>query len=231
MLISFSCKKQNRIDCFKSAGKIVEEFRDFKHINTVEIDKYVDVIFIQDTVEKVVVRSGKNLISSIKTIQIDKKLYIRNDNTCDWVRSYKTPYEVYVHVKEINGIYANGTGKIYSKNQLIGNYIHIKNTAMSEINLDINYQDVIMYVFGFGNINLKGQAVMIDAFLGGSCNINFKEIPCAFGYISTSSTGNTYINASKEIGVNIRGRGNVYYTGNAKIIYEKYTDKGKLIKY
>jgi hypothetical protein len=97
--------------------------------------------------------------------------------------------------------------------------------------LNVNYKDVIVYVFGFGNLTLTGNAGMIDAFLGGSCNIDFKHIPCAFAYISTSSTGDTYINAFKEIGVNIRGRGNVYYTGNAQIVHENYTDKGRLIRY
>ncbi len=231
LLISFSCKKENRGDCFKSAGNVIEEIREFSGIDTVEIEKYVDVIFVQDTVEKVVVKSGRNLLPLIKTIQIDKKLYIQNHNTCDWVRSYKTPYEVYVHVKSLKGINANGTGKINSKNQLIGDYIRISNTAMSEVKLDLNYKDVIVYVFGFGNLTLKGNATMIDAFLGGSSNIDFKEIPCAFGYISTSSTGDTYINAFKELGANIRGRGNVYYTGNANIVHENYTDKGRLIRY
>ncbi len=230
LLFSFSCKKENRGDCFKSAGEIVEEIRLFSGIDTVEIERYVDVIFVQDTVEKVIVKSGRNLLPLIKTIQIDKKLYIRNHNTCDWVRKYKIPYEVYVHVKSVKGINANGTGKIYSLNKLSGDYLKISNTAMSEIALDLNYKDIIVYVFGFGNLTLKGNAGMIDAFLGGSCNINFKEIPCAFGYISTSSTGDTYINAFKELGVNIRGRGNVFYSGNPQIVRENYTDKGRLIK-
>jgi hypothetical protein len=231
LFISFSCKKENRGDCFKSSGNIIEEVRTFSGIDTVEIEKYIDVYFIQDTVEKVIVKSGKNLLPLIKTVQIENKLYISNHNTCDWVRSYKTPYEVYVHVKSLKGINANGTGKINSKNQLIGDYIRISNTAMSEVRLDLNYKDVIVYVFGFGNLTLTGNAGMIDAFLGGSCNIDFKQIPCAFAYISTSSTGDTYINAFKEIGVNIRGRGNVYYTGNAQIVHENYTDKGRLIRY
>lgn len=231
MLFSFSCKKENRGDCFKSSGNIVEEIRLFYNIDSVEIDKYVDIILIQDTIDKAIVKSGKNLIPLIKTNQIGNKLYISNNNTCDWVRSYKIPYEIYLHVKSLKGIRANGTGKIYSQNQLIGDYIHISNTSMSEINLNLNYKDIIIYVFGFGNLTLTGKASMIDAFLGGSCNINFKNIPCSFGFISTSSTGDTYINASKEIAANIRGRGNVYYTGNPKIIYLNYTDKGRLIKY
>jgi hypothetical protein len=230
LLFSFSCKKENRGDCFKSAGTVIEEIREFSGIDSVEIEKYVDVIFIQDTVEKVIVKTGQNLLPLLKTFQIDKKLYIQNHNTCDWVRSYKTPYEVYIHVKNLKGINANGTGKIYSENKLSGDYLRISNTAMSDINLDLNYKDVIVYVFGFGNLNLKGSAGMIDAFLGGSCNVDFKEIPCAFGYISTSSTGDTYINPFKELGVNIRGRGNVFYTGNPQIVRENYTDKGRLIK-
>lgn len=230
-MFSISCKKENRRDCFTSSGAVVKDIRLFTDIDSVEIDKYVDVIFIQDTVEKVIVQTGKNLMPLLKTYKIENKLYIQNNNTCDWVRSYSVPYKVHVHVKNLKGIVANGTGKISSANQLIGNYINIRNTAMSEINLDLNYKDVIVYVFGFGNLTLKGHAGMIDAFLGGSCNIDFKQIPCAFGYISTSSTGDTYINAYKELGVNIRGRGNVYFTGNPQIVYEKYSDKGRLIKY
>lgn len=230
-MFSISCKKENRGDCITSSGALVEDVRLFTDIDSVEIDKYVDVIFVQDTIEKVIVKTGKNLLPHLKTYKVENKLFIQNNNTCDWVRSYSVPYKVHVYVKNLKGIIANGTGKISSANQLTGNYINIRNTSMSEINLDLNYNDIIVYVFGFGNLTLKGQAGMIDAFLGGSCNINFKQIPCAFGYISTSSTGDTYINSYKELGVNIRGRGNVYYTGNPQIVYEKYSDKGKLLKY
>jgi hypothetical protein len=231
MLISVSCKKENRGDCFKSAGSIIEEERLFANIDTVVIEKYIDVYFVQDTLDKVIIKSGKNLLPLIKTEQIANVLYISNNNTCDWVRSYKTPYEAYVHVKSIKGITANGTGKISSVNQIKGDYIRLSNTAMSEFNLNLDYKDVIVYVFGFGNLTLSGKAIMIDAFLGGSCNINFRDIPCAFGYISTSSTGDTYIDASKEVGANIRGRGNVYYKANPDTAYVIRTNKGEMIPY
>ena len=94
MLLNEGCKKAGVCDCFKGTGEISTEERQLPTFTSVYVEDNVNLIFVEDTVQKVIVEAGKNLLKNIKTEMIGDQLQIRNINKCNFVRKYDIPINV-----------------------------------------------------------------------------------------------------------------------------------------
>src|ERR1035438_2692627 len=91
------CSKSG--DCITSTGTIVQEERRVGDFDSINVQDYVNIILTQDSVNKVVVEAGQNIISGITTNVIHDVLYINNTLKCNWLRSYSKAINVYVSAK------------------------------------------------------------------------------------------------------------------------------------
>lgn len=82
------CDSEDAPGCIQTAGEIVSEeieVADFKEINVFDDVK----LFIQQGSEhKVVVETGKNLLSGVTVEVLDDRLFIRNEKPCNYIRDY-----------------------------------------------------------------------------------------------------------------------------------------------
>ena len=99
VMIYSGCGKSG--NCLTSTGKIIQEVRSVGAFDSIDVRDNVNVILIMDSVNKVVVESGKNIISGITTDVADHQLTIQNLNKCNWLRSYDKPLNVYISVKKL----------------------------------------------------------------------------------------------------------------------------------
>src|SRR5688572_6814 len=106
------CAKENAFDCLKSTGKIVTETRQLAAFNTIHVKDNLDVTLIPDSVYYAEVTCGDNLQANVNTEIRNGELWIENINKCNWVRSYKKPMEVKVHLPKLHSIFHDGFGKI-----------------------------------------------------------------------------------------------------------------------
>lgn len=171
LLLLFGCKK-SPFDCFTTTGDIVTETRIitpyFSKINMLD---NVDVELISSDVQKVEVTAGENIIDNIITSisEEDSTLTIRNDNLCNFMRSYDKPLNVKVFYNKIESIYYFSTGNltcidtITSLSKLIDTDIVIDTLFFSPdsiINITVDTIYTIKKVFdmvvedGSGDINL-----------------------------------------------------------------------------
>ena len=104
-LLGFSiaaCKKANRFDCIKRSGEIQIELRSLANFDIIEVQNNIDVLLIQDSVCYVEVEAGKNLIANIESSVVDNKLLVKNNNRCNYTRSYNHDIKIYIHFGLIN---------------------------------------------------------------------------------------------------------------------------------
>src|SRR5689334_18323193 len=95
LLLSLTtCQKEHLFDCFKSAGKSVTENRAATPFTNINLTNNVDLIINPDTTFYIKVTAGDNLIDGIITELQGTTLYIRNENRCNWMRSFKNTYTV-----------------------------------------------------------------------------------------------------------------------------------------
>ena len=84
-----TCKKEHMLDCFKSAGSTITENRTATPFINIELKDNVDLIINPNSTPYIKVTAGENLIDGIITELSGNTLYVRNENKCSWMRSFK----------------------------------------------------------------------------------------------------------------------------------------------
>ncbi|MCG3164503.1 MAG: hypothetical protein POELPBGB_00257 [Bacteroidia bacterium] len=226
-----SCKKENMGDCFKSTGDIAVEYRTVAAFDTIQSHDNISVYLTTDTFFEIKVEAGENLIPLIKTEVKNNKLIIKNDNTCNWVRSFTTPVNVHVTMPSPGGLINEATSAITSVNAIKDRTLLIKMTSSGDVDLKLDIPHLLGNLSACeGNLNLSGNCELFEVFFIGSSIIEASNLSVKKAYIQTSGTGDFHLNVSQEIGAKIDWVGNVYYTGNAVEAYANYTSSGRIIK-
>jgi len=227
---SSSCKKSGT-DCFTSTGTIIRQARIATDFDTIIARENVDIILTQDTVNSIVVEAGENIIGGIKTTINDRQLEIDNRNSCNWVRSYDKPLNVYVHVKNLRKIYYLSAGNITSTNVLTPESFMLDVWGgCGSIDLSISViQGFIYEHLGTADITVRGGALYNSVVSGDFGLLQLKDLITDFTYISSSGTNDCYINVNKSLEATITSIGNIYYKGKPSV-KANITGDGKLIE-
>lgn len=236
MLLGFapfiiSCQKENMGDCFKSTGDIAVEYRTVATFDTIEALDNINIFLTNDTFFEIRIEAGENLIPLIKTEVKNNKLSIRNDNKCNWVRSFSVPVNVYVTMPTPGAVYNEGIGVIKSLNTLTNRTMIIKMSNSGDVDLMLDIPHLLVNLAAAqGNLYLQGEANLFELFCIGTTILKAEHLITEKTFITTSGTGDMYVNASAEVGATITWIGNVYYTGTAIEAYANYSSTGRLIR-
>jgi len=226
-----SCKKENMGDCFKSTGDISVQYRTLATFDTIEVWDNISVFLTADTFFEVKVEAGEHLLPMIKTEVSNNRLIIKNNNKCNWVRSFKVPINVYVTMPSPGGIINEGNYTFKSMNTLSGRTLMIKMSGSGDVDLKLDIPQLLVNISASdGDLLLDGKAIESYIFCIGSTIVKASSFETEKTYITHHGTGHMYVNASTEIGANIDWIGNVYYSGTANVAYANYTSSGRLIK-
>jgi hypothetical protein len=226
-----SCEKENMGDCFKSTGKLTVENRTLPAFQKVNLDDRINMTYVFSQEYKVVISAGENLMDEIKTEVKNGELIIRNENRCNWVRSYKKEVNLTLYAPDINAFDFAGSGKVTFQDTL--------KTASFRLNLfdasgsfDLlfagNYIELKSHT-GPGDITARGSCRELIAYLNGNGQLNASGLSGDSGLIINQNTGDIQVNLNHQFKAEIRGAGNIYYLGNPEIRLDK-TASGKLIK-
>jgi hypothetical protein len=180
-----------------------------------------------------VVEAGEKIIGGIKTVTDNRQLIIDNTNTCNWVRSYDKPLNVYVHVKNLRKIYYLSAGNITTTNVLTPeSFLLDVWGGCGSIDLSINVNQGFIYEhMGTADITVRGRAVYNSVVLGDFGFLQLKDLNTDFTYVSNTGTNDCYVNAVKYLDATIRSIGNIYYTGKPDTVYAHITGAGQLIEF
>ncbi len=226
------CKKESMLDLFKSTGKIVKEQREAGYFDKIQLEDNINLIITQDTINKIVVQAGKNLLKLIKTDVKDNCLNIHNDNKCNWVRSFDKEINVYVSLKNLQNIYYSGSGKISTTNTIVTDYLEVNIKSGSnvvDLSIDANVSWFNIHT-GPGDIKICGNSEVNYLYSAGSGIANCRDLITGYTFITNKGTNNCYINVTKELEAKIKYFGDIYYTGNPYLVTTDITGEGKLIK-
>lgn len=229
LLFFASCKKENRCDCIKRTGPIIEDKRIVGEFHKIKAEDNVEVFIIQDSINEVVVKAGKNIAPLIKTTIEDGTLIIRNKNRCNWSRSYKKEISVYVKFKDLKWIINEGTSNITSLNTVLQDTLDIQTTNSGDLNLKIQSYRLLSHIFGSGDIRLSGNTYEHGCNVGGTAYMYAKELQTSYTYIDTHTIGPSEIYCSGMLICAIRRKGNVYCYGNPTSVQKIIEGSGQLI--
>ena len=198
----------------------------------IEVHDNINVVFTQDTVYKIMVEAGKNLLPLISAENEGKWLVIRNNNKCNWVRSFKkNVINVSVWGANIDSILHFGSGDISSANTIKSQILTLEAKSSGNINVAVDAATSYCNISsGVGDITMRGFSGVSYVYLAGSGYVHCKELVTGYTFLENRGTGDCYVNVTKEIGSTISYTGNVYYSGNPPVVNSVIRGTGKLIK-
>src|SRR5690606_41367468 len=88
LLVSIGCDSENANDCIQSAGRIFEQQVEVASFVGILVEWNLHLVFIQEQQQKVIIKTGENLLSDIKIKVVDGQLLFRNDIDCKFFRIY-----------------------------------------------------------------------------------------------------------------------------------------------
>jgi hypothetical protein len=228
-LFLLSCKDHGP-DCFKSTGKTVTEDRSLTPFKTIFLKDNLNLIITDDTIQKVSVEAGEHLLSEIRTEVKNGQLFISNDNSCNWVRSYKKPLNVYLSLKNVIDIFHYGSGDITSQEKINKDTIIFHLYTSGNININMNSNYIWLDMDKLGDFTLSGKTHSLVSYTIGLGKLNTTGLACQDFYQKNDSQGSSDIHSDSLLRVEINNSGNIYYTGTPSVVSRMGGGSGNLIK-
>jgi hypothetical protein len=233
LLLTNSCKKEGA-GCFQGAGKTVVEDRPAAGFTTIELQDNINLsLSHSNSNNSVQVESGKNLIKGIKTEISGGVLTIRNENWCNWMRSFDVPLNVHVSVGKLDSLVYRGSGDITCMNHLQNDSIKIDVwEGAGSIQLKLSNEKTKLIVHqGTVDLTISGSSWVGILASNGYGFLDCQALNTQYTYLGTTSPNHCYVNAQQYLSVEINNIGDVYYSGDPRTVDLQTSSTGELIKY
>ena len=177
----------------------------------------------QGSVNSIELEGDEDVLEKIETRVEGGKLIIGYENERSWF-NWRSGWEdekitAYVTVKDLEGLYASGSGSILTQTKLVGQNMDIRVSGSGNIDAEIEAADIEAKVSGSGDLVLKGKAKSIDSNISGSGKISFTGAIEGRIDIGISGSGRFFAAGSAdEIKSSISGSGKV---NAADLVVEK----------
>lgn len=231
LLMVPSCSESPVLDCFTGTGEIEKSERDLPYFHSILLKNNINLELIPSNRNKLILEAGVNLKPKIITeVNGDSVLIIKNDNSCNWVRSYDKPINVYLEYTYLKNFEYRSIGTVTNIDTLKVDSLQIDiYEGAGKINLAINtYQCKASLHYGTADIYLSGKSDISFYYQLGAGKLDAKNLESSFVYLRNWSSNNMFVWANTEMSVEINGLGNVYYKGTPEIS-ASLPGEGKLI--
>lgn len=232
-LILLSCKKAENRSCFKSNGNQISKEIKVNSFYKIKLYEHLEFVLIQDSLDKVVLNGGENLLNEIEVVLEKNTLSIRNKNKCNFLRSYSNKIQVEIHFTNIEVIDFYGSEVLKNIDTLKFNNLNLTMSDCSgSVDLVLNSNFMIANIAnGYGDFKLQGNANYSNIKVKGNGFCDTYGFLVQDSIIIVSNTvSDIKINADQlDLKVETNNKGNVYYRGTPFIkVFNKYGD-GDLI--
>lgn len=230
----YSCKKPTERACFKTAGKeSVVEIPFLESIDSLTLYDNLIYLIIPSSENKVEISGSENLISFIDVSVNNGMMVIKDDNRCNFLRSYKNEIYVNIYANDIKFIEYLGSNSLKSKDTLLSNELrlYLKDGAGSvDLTLKNGYTSAIASN-GYGDFVLAGETSILYLHCNSNTFCDTRAMKVEEKVTVRSNTvGNIWINADNAVlDVYIQYQGDVGYIGNPSSKKVKIDGKGSLI--
>lgn len=231
IIVLNACVKESA--CIKSTGKQVVETRIIRNdITHIVLKDKLNLVLRQDSIASLTIEGGENLLKYVRARQKGTELELKNDNKCNFLRSYKEEVTVYLSLPNIQYINYTGFGNISSSGELkLNEFTFETRNGTGSINLTIDAQKInIIQHTGPADFTLNGKAKFTYLFSGGSGWLTCKNLISEDAHINHDGTGDVILTTTNSLLIELTSLGNIEYYGNPSVTISQQTGRGKLIK-
>jgi len=216
LLLLAGCQKPS---CFTDAGPVAQTERTTFPFTKIVLYDNIHLVLTQDTVDKLMVEAGQNLLSQIATTVNDQTLTIKNNVGCSWLRRPGETITVYASVKNLQQVDYNGSGNITSTNTITSPTLFFYSyEGAGNIDVAIDAEVAGAYIHHENaDITLHGRAHRFFTYINARGTLNIKDLQVQNMVMEYGGVRNTTVNVSDSLDVIIYHTGNVYYKGQPHI--------------
>lgn len=226
LIFSGSCKDVD--DLFKSYGPETTEIRNVGDFIKITAGDKFDITLICDSAKAgtVEMTAGKNVIDGYTSKVNNGELVLSNDNKFNWVRKLQIRQKVKIYFKTLSQIQINGSAKFVCADSITNNSeLLINHGGLEDADIKVNGDYVYVNCSNTGGVNIKGKCFMLSCSVDDISFISALNLNADKCYISSFSKADSYVNANSELGINLYGSGNIYYSKTPNGLL-KVEDKG-----
>lgn len=240
LLISFllivGCNSDKGWNCVQTSGSSVEQEIPLPEFDKILVWDKIKFFIQQGNEQKIVVKTGKNLLHNIHLSVENSRLEIRNENTCNWFRDYEN-VEVYVTSPNISEIRSSTGYEIES----IGILRYASLVLVSEdsvdayhtdgdFNLTLDVEELKIVANGRSAFTLSGKAQKADFGLySGDGRIYAENLIVEDINFFHRSTGPIVVNPQQSLKGKIVSLGDVISKNQPEIVEVEELYRGRLI--
>jgi hypothetical protein len=232
LIVLFGCKREGKL-CLSKAGHettIEMPLESFSHL---ECYDNIDIVIIQDTVNKAVLNGYEEVLSTVTLEQNSSNLKIQKAAKCDWYRDYnKNKVSIGLHCTSLNKIGFFDAGEISSLDTLFFEYLDIEGWDVSgavKLTLVSDTLNIFMHT-GPAIVKIKGTSTQLYAYSAGSGEIDLSELQGENVVLNNSGIADIKSWCTSNLGYELRSFGNIIITGNPTINYANDTGEGQFIQ-
>ena len=228
-----ACKKPEERTCFKRTGDIDTLEVSVGGFDKLFLHEHVEYQLIQDSLDKVVLVGGKNLLGEIQLTVTEGLLDISNHNRCNFLRDYQKKVMAEIHFTNIINIHFEGTETLANRDTLQFDWLtFLIRDGAGPVKLNFNAQYVNAIVsHGWGDFTFKGTVnqANLNVRSNGYCDTYGMKVLDSLTVISNTQ-GTVKVNAN---GVKLKAQteadGNILYKGVPSFIQFNQIGAGSLI--
>ncbi|MFN8775957.1 MAG: GIN domain-containing protein [Flavobacteriales bacterium] len=226
-----SCNKESAPDCFKRAGSEATEVREPGTFNRIELRDYIHYELAEDSLYRIEITAPENLIGKITTTIEDGQLLVRNENTCNFVRSFKQRIVVRIYAPSFPDVQNYSTGDLRTTGTIRSAYFKLENRQAAGrifVRLDNDSASIFTHT-GVCDVTLTGSTGTIHLFSQGVGLLDASALFSHSAYVNNSSIQDVQVRCSDYLFALVRLSGNVYAYGNPAQVSRQELSTGRLI--
>ncbi len=229
IVVLLSCEENGFLD----AGEETTISRELDNFNTVCVNDIFALKLVQDTINKIEITTGENLVDQISTKISDTTLCIDNENMMRWSRDYED-VKLRLHLRNLRKLRLNAPCDVTTANAISSYKIDVWNIANAGT-IEMQVETVVFYFVNSststGDFHFSGTTRIAGCWIRGSGHYNSMELMSEFTNIHQSSIADAYVYSGNALNVWIDSKANLYYTGEPDtIIVEENTPHEQLTK-
>lgn len=219
-------------DCIKNTGPQITATFDLPEFHSIDAYDGVNIFIKEGSKQELSLEVGENLLDDIE-IAVDSEghLTVKNNNTCNWVRSYQD-INLFITTDSLALINQFGYGIIRSagKWNFPSVTINAKN-GVGDIYLEVENQRLYLVTNTIANFYLSGKTenLIIGNYYSDGI---FSAANLAANNVSVTHLGSNTIevNAVESLKGSIQSVGDILYHGEPGVVEVAITGTGNLIK-
>ena len=231
LLILFGCQPEQWDDCVTSTGAHRVEERSPGVFHRVVAEDRIDLLLEEREPGSVAVEGGAHLLEQVVTEVEDGTLTVRNENRCNWVRSFRPRITVRVPLESVVELELRGTGDVHAADTVRQQVFRIEQrNAQGTVDLPLAVDTCYVGLHtGAGDVRLAGRCSVAYLYSGFMGPIDAGALAAQEVNVNNSGVADIICRAQQRLNVQLFDVGDVRYYGDP-LVQATVTGSGFVVR-